>query len=310
VSEERKGLLLGLGAYVIWGFMPLYIRSVDEAEPVEVLAHRVAWSVVVVAVILAVARRWSYLRGMLRTPRTIGWLALAAILLAINWGAFIYAVDAERVVEVALGYFINPLVSVLLGVTVFRERLRAWQWVALAIGAAAVAVLTVDYGHLPYIALTLAFTFGTYGLVKKRLGVPAAEGMFVESMVLALPAVVYLIVLGAQGDGDFGSSWGITLLLVASGLVTAVPLMFFAGAANRLPLNMVGILQYLTPTLQLAVGVLIFREPMPPARLAGFVLVWIALIVFTVDGLRNARREALAVRQARSEAYAGSGIPS
>lgn len=310
MTEERKGLLLALGAYVIWGFMPLYIRSVDDAGPVEVLAHRVAWSVVVVALLLAVARKWSYLRGMLRTPRTIGWLTLAAVLLAINWGAFIYAVDAERVVEVALGYFINPLVSVLLGVFVLRERLRTWQWVALGIGAAAVAVLTVDYGHLPYVALTLAVTFGTYGLVKKRLGVPAAEGMFVESAVLLLPALAYLIVLGGRGDGTFGASWGLTLLLVASGLVTAVPLMFFAGAANRLPLNLVGILQYLTPSLQLAIGVLIFREPMPPARLAGFVLVWIALIVFTVDGLRNARREAAAVRRAKLEAYAGTGAPS
>lgn len=313
MTDRRKGLLFGLAAYGLWGFMPLYIRLLEEAGPIEVLAHRVVWSVVVVALILAVVRRWSYLRGMLRTPKTIAWLAFAATLLAINWGAFIYAVYAERVVEVALGYFITPLVSVLLGVTVLRERLRPWQWAALAIGSVAVAVLTVDYGHLPYVALILAATFGGYGLVKKQIGAPAAEGMLVESAVLALPALAYLFWLGGDGNpntGAFGTSVGLTLLLVAAGLVTAVPLMFFAGAANRLPLTMLGILQYIAPILQLAVGVLIFHEPMPPARLVGFALVWLALIVFTFDGLRNARREAVAVRAAQGTSYASSGAPS
>jgi chloramphenicol-sensitive protein RarD len=250
---------------------------------------------------------------MLHKPKTIAWLAFAAMLLAINWGAFIYAVDAERVVEVALGYFITPLVSVLLGVTVLRERLRPWQWVALAIGSVAVAVLTVDYGHLPYVALTLAASFGGYGLVKKRVGAPAAEGMLVESSVLALPALAYLLWLSGDGNPDtgrFGTSVGITLLLIAAGLVTAVPLMFFAGAANRLPLTVLGILQYIAPIVQLGVGVLIFHEPMPPARLVGFALVWLALIVFTFDGLRNARREAVAVRAAQGTSYASSAAPS
>ena len=313
MTEKRKGLLFGFAAYGLWGFMPLYIRLLDEAGPIEVLAHRVAWSVVVVALILAVVRRWSYLGEMLHRPKTIAWLAFAATLLAINWGAFIYAVDAERVVEVALGYFITPLVSVFLGVTVLRERLRPWQWVALAIGFVAVAVLTVDYGHLPYVALTLAASFGGYGLVKKRVGAPAAEGMLVESGVLALPALAYLFWLSGDGNpdtGQFGTSVGITLLLIAAGLVTAVPLMFFAGAANRLPLTLLGILQYIAPIVQLGVGVLIFNEPMPPARLAGFALVWLALIVFTFDGLRNARREAVAVRAAQGTSYVSSGAPS
>ena len=313
MTEQRKGLLFGFAAYGLWGFMPLYIRLLDEAGPIEVLAHRVAWSVVVVALILAVVRRWSYLGEMLHKPKTIAWLAFAAMLLAINWGAFIYAVDAERVVEVALGYFITPLVSVLLGVTVLRERLRPWQWVALAIGSVAVAVLTVDYGHLPYVALTLAASFGGYGLVKKRVGAPAAEGMLVESGVLALPALAYLFWLSGDGNpdtGTFGTSIGITLLLIAAGLVTAVPLMFFAGAANRLPLTVLGILQYIAPIVQLGVGVLIFHEPMPPARLVGFALVWLALIVFTFDGLRNARRVAVAVRAAQGTSYASSAAPS
>jgi chloramphenicol-sensitive protein RarD len=316
VTEERKGLLLGLGAYGLWGFMPLYIRLVDQAGPIEVLAHRVLWSVVVVALLITAVRKWSYVRAMLKQPRTIAGLALAAALLAVNWGAFIYAVNAERVVEVALGYFINPLVSVLLGVAVLRERLRPWQWVALGIGFAAVAVLTVDYGHLPYVALVLAFSFGTYGLVKKRLGVPAAEGMFVESAVLAVPMAAYLAVLSARGQSTFDDSVGIALLLAASGVVTAVPLMFFAGAANRLPLNVVGTLQYLAPILQLGVGVLIFHEPMPTARLVGFALVWLALMVFTADGMRNARRESArrqAARRAAAEhqgtSYASSGVP-
>jgi chloramphenicol-sensitive protein RarD len=194
---------------------------------------------------------------------------------------------------------------------VFRERLRSAQWVAVGIGAAAVAVLTVDYGRLPYIALTLALSFAGYGLVKKRLRLPAAEGLLVESGVLALPAAAYLIWLGADGRGAFGHGLGFTLLLLLAGAVTAVPLLFFAGAANRIPLTALGVLQYLTPTLQLGLGVLVFHEPMPPARLAGFGLVWVALIVFTADGLRQARRDARAVpADDQGTLYVSSGLPS
>jgi chloramphenicol-sensitive protein RarD len=290
MNELRRGYLYGLGAYALWGFFPLYFKLLRPAGPVEILAHRIIWSVAFVALLLAVVRNWGFLRALLRRPRALGGVGVAAALIGVNWWTYIFGVNTDRVVETALGYFINPLVSVLLGVAVLRERLRRAQWLAVAIGGVAVAVLTVDYGRLPYIALTLAFTFGGYGLVKKQLGLPAAEGLFVESAVLAVPALAYLGWLTARSGSTFGQvSASHTALLVLSGVATAVPLLLFAGAANRLPLSALGILQYTAPILQLACGVLIFHEPMPQARLAGFALVWLALIVFTVDGLRDAR---------------------
>lgn len=307
MSELRRGYLYGLGAYALWGFFPLYIKLLRPAGPVEILAHRIVWSVAFVAIVLAVLRNWAFVRRLLRRPRALGGVALAAALIGVNWGTYIYGVNTDRVVETALGYFINPLVSVLLGVAVLRERLRAAQWLALAIGALAVAVLTVDYGRLPYIALTLALTFGGYGLVKKQLGLPAAEGLFVESAVLAVPALAYIGWLTAGSASTFGQvSAAHTALLVLAGVATAVPLLLFAGAANRIPLSALGILQYTAPILQLGCGVLIFHEPMPPARLAGFALVWLALIVFTVDGLRNARERRRAVREAPAPQAVGA----
>ncbi|RGC68503.1 putative DMT superfamily transporter inner membrane protein [Micromonospora sp. MW-13] len=291
MTPIRLGYLYGLGAYLLWGFFPLYFKLLEPAGPVEILAHRIVWSVVFVALLLAALRNVGFLRALARRPRALAGIAAAAALIALNWGTYIYLVNSERVVETALGYFINPLVSVLLGVTVLRERLRPTQWLALGIGAAAVGVLTVDYGQLPWLALTLAVTFAAYGLVKKRLGLPAAEGLFVESAVLALPALGYLGWLTATGGAAFGHvSAGHTALLVLAGAATAIPLLFFAGAANRLPLTALGMLQYVAPILQLGCGVLIFHEPMPPARLAGFALVWLALVVFTTDALRHAHR--------------------
>ncbi|MGI5211557.1 EamA family transporter RarD [Plantactinospora sp. CA-290183] len=291
MSQVRRGYLYGLGAYTLWGFFPLYIKLLRPAGPIEILAHRVLWSVVFVALVLAVARNWTFLRGLRRRPAALAGIVLAAALIAVNWGTYIYGVNSDRVIETSLGYFINPLGVVLLGVTVLHERLRAAQWVALGIGGLAVAVLAVDYGRLPYIALTLAVSFGGYSLVKKQLGLPAAEGMFVESAVLALPALGYLGWLVWRGDSTFGQvSVGHTLLLALAGAATAIPLMLFAGAANRLSLTALGMLQYLAPILQFGFGVLVFHEPMPPARLAGFALVWLALVVFTVDAIRNVRR--------------------
>lgn len=292
MSDVKRGYLFGVAAYSIWGFFPLYIRMLRPAGPVEILAHRVVWSVVFVALLLTVVRRWPFLRGLVRRPGKLAGITLAAALIAVNWGMYIFGVNSERVVETALGYFIGPLVMVLLGVVVLRERLNPAQWTAVGIGTLAVAVLTIDYGRLPYIALTLAASFGAYSLVKKRLALPAAEGLFVESAVLALPALAYLGWLTAQHESTFGDSVGHTVLLVFAGAATATPLLLFAGAANRIPMTGIGILQYIAPILQLGCGVLIFHEPMPPARLAGFALVWLALIVFTVDGLRTTRRRA------------------
>ncbi|WP_430781041.1 EamA family transporter RarD [Actinoplanes sp. G11-F43] len=295
MSEERRGYVYGLTAYTLWGFFPIYFKLLQPSPPLEILAHRVLWSVVFVALLLAVMRNWRFLGRLLRTPRKLAGIALAAMLIGVNWGTYIYGVNSSRVLEAALGYFITPLVVVLLGVTVLGERLRALQWAAVGVGALAVAILTIDYGRLPYIALTLAASFGCYGLIKKRMSLPPAEGLFVESAVLALPALGFLTWLNLSHGAEFGHvSVTHTILMVLSGVATAVPLLLFAGAANRVPLIGLGILQYVAPILQLAVGLLVYHEPMPPARLAGFGLVWVALIVFTVDGIRAARRRAAA----------------
>ncbi|MFI5894269.1 EamA family transporter RarD [Actinoplanes sp. NPDC051513] len=288
MSEERRGYLYGLAAYVLWGFFPIYFKLLRPAGALEILAHRVIWSVVFISLLLAAARNWRFLVRIVRSPRLFGGIAAAAVLIAINWGTYIYGVNSSRVVETALGYFITPLVLVLFGVTMERERLRAWQWAAVAVGGIAVVVLTIDYGRLPYIALLLAASFGTYSLVKKRLKLPPAEGLFVESSVLAIPALVYVGWLTVAGHAKFGHvSATHTALMIFAGVATAVPLLLFAASANRVPMVGIGILQYVAPILQLACGLLIFHEPMPPARLAGFGLVWVALIIFTVDALRQ-----------------------
>ncbi|WP_433117043.1 EamA family transporter RarD [Micromonospora sp. CA-246542] len=291
MTPLRLGYLYGIGAYLLWGFFPLYFKVLRPTGPLEILAHRIVWSVLFVALLLGALRNVGFLRALLRRRAALAGIVAAAALIAVNWGMYIYGVSSDRVVETALGYFINPLVVVLLGVTVLRERLRAAQWVALGIGGSAVAVLAVDYGRLPWLALTLAFSFAGYGLIKKRLGLPAAEGLFVESAVLALPALGYLAWLSRHDGLTFGHvSAGHTALLVLAGAATAIPLLLFAGAANRLPLTGLGMIQYLAPILQLACGVLIFHEPMPPARLAGFALVWLALVVFTADAIRAAHQ--------------------
>lgn len=290
MGEKRIGYLYGFGAYLLWGFFPLYIKLLRPSGAIEILAHRVIWSAVFVTLILTVARHWHLVRELVCRRRMLGGIALAAAAVGTNWGVFIYAVNSDHVVESSLGYFINPLVTVLLGVVVLRERLRRPQWAAIAIGAVAVAILTIDYGQPPYIALALAMTFGSYGLAKKRLGLPAATGLLAESGMLTVLALPYLAWLTASGAAAPGGGGHFALLMLA-GVVTAVPLLLFAGAANRIPLVGLGILQYLTPILQLGLGVLVFHEPLPPAVLTGFVLVWIALAVFTVDGIRQVRRQ-------------------
>jgi chloramphenicol-sensitive protein RarD len=267
------------------------------------LAHRILWSVVFISLLLTAMRNWRFLKRLIKDRRLLFGIALAGVLIGVNWATYIIGVNSSRVVETALGYFITPLVLVLLGVTVQRERLRPAQWIAVGIGGLAVAVLTVDYGHLPYIALVLAASFGSYSLVKKRLSLPPAEGLFVESAVLALPAGAYLIYLNATGGARFGHvSSAHTTLMVLAGVATAIPLLLFAASANRVPLAGLGILQYVAPILQLACGVLLFHEPMPPARLAGFALVWTALVVFTVDGIRAARNNGARKNGARKNA--------
>jgi chloramphenicol-sensitive protein RarD len=296
VNEVRRGYLFGLVAYACWGFFPLYFKLLRPAGALEILAHRVIWSAVSVALLLFVLRGWRRISGLRHRPRTVAGIGLAAVLIAVNWGVYIYGVNSAHVVETSLGYFITPLISVAFGLALFGERLRGPQWVALGLGALAVVVLTVDYGRLPWIALTLAVSFASYGLVKKRLGLPPADGLFVESGLLAAPGLGYLAWLTATGRGTLGHGAGHTLLLLVAGVITAGPLLLFAGSANRIPMTGLGILQYVAPILQLFCGVVIYHEPMPPAQLIGFGLVWLALVIFTWDALSGARRTALARR--------------
>lgn len=304
-SEVRRGTIYGAAAYLLWGVFPLYFPLLRPAGAIEILLHRVVWSLAVCVVLVVVLRTWREVRAALRSPRTLGMLAVAAAVIAVNWGTYIYGVNSGQVVQASLGYFINPILTVALGVLVLRERLRRAQWVALAIGALAVVVLTVDYGGPPWIALTLAFSFGVYGLVKNRVGrgVGALTSLTVETAVLAPVALVVLLWLGASGGSTFaGQGAGHALLLASTGLVTAVPLLFFASAARRVPLTTIGLLQYLTPVLQFTLGVLVFRETMPPSRWAGFALVWTALVVLTADTLRSSRARARLARAAASTA--------
>jgi len=285
VTDSRRGLGSGVAAYFMWGLFPLFWPLLKPARPLEILAHRFVWSLLVVLAILAVQRRWDWIPAILGQPRRLGLLSLAAVCIATNWGTYIYGVNSGQVVETSLGYFINPLVTVLLGVVVLQERLRPVQWAALGIGALAVLVLAATYGRVPWIALVLAFSFGTYGLLKKVVSMDSVQSLTVETAVLFLPALGYLVYIGG---GTFTSgSLGHDALLASSGVVTAIPLLFFGAAASRLPLSTLGLLQYLAPALQFAFGVVIFHEAMPASRLVGFGLVWVSLVVLTLDGLRH-----------------------
>jgi chloramphenicol-sensitive protein RarD len=282
---------MGVVAYAIWGLFPLYWPLLKPSSAEEILAHRIGWSLLVCLVLLALVRGGARIRALLGEPRRALALVAAAVLIAVNWYVYIWAVNHGHVVESSLGYFVNPLVAVLLGVVVLGERLRRLQWAAVGVSVVAVLVLTLDYGRPPWIAVVLACSFGTYGLLKKIAGMPAVEGLTVETLVLFLPALGYLGWLQADGAGTFGSAGaGHALLLVSSGGITAIPLLCFAGAANRLPLTTLGLLQYLTPVLQFICGLTVFHETMPPARWAGFALVWVALAVFTVEAVRHQRR--------------------
>jgi chloramphenicol-sensitive protein RarD len=296
VTESRKGLIFGASSYILWGLFPIYWPLVKPAGALEILAHRMVWSLVFVSIIVTAQRKWGAVWALVRQPRRLSMLALGAVFVSVNWGTYIWGVNHDRVVETSLGYFINPLFTVLLGVIVLRERLRRAQWIAIGFGGVAIAIIAVDYGQPPWIALTLAVSFGLYGLIKKRVGAGAVEGFAVETSVQFLPAIIYLGVLTGNGDSTFGHHGvGQVALLVGAGVVTGVPLLLFAGAAGRLPLSTIGLLQYLAPILQFAFGVLVFHESMPAARLAGFGLVWVALAILSVDAARNQARRRRAV---------------
>ena len=292
MPPSRQGFLLGLAAYVLWGGFPLYWPLLEPAGSLELLAHRVLWSAVTLAVLVLLLRRTRQFRALFRDRRVFVLLSVAAVVISVNWGTYIYGVTNDRVVEASLGYFMNPLVTVLMGVLILGERLRSYQWLAMVVGAVACVVLTVDYGHPPWIALVLAFSFGTYGLAKKQAGAEAVESLTFETMLVTPLALGYLVWLVAQGDSTFGSQGaGHALLLMSAGLVTAVPLLCFGAAAIRVPMVTLGLLQYLAPVLQFGLGVLYFHEDMSTGRWIGFALVWLALAIFTVESLRHRRRQ-------------------
>ncbi|BCM68776.1 hypothetical protein EASAB2608_04110 [Streptomyces sp. EAS-AB2608] len=301
-GEHRIGLLNGFAAYGMWGLVPLFWPLLKPAGALEILAHRMVWSLVFVAVALLFVRRWAWAGELLRQPRRLGLVALAAGVITVNWGVYIWAVNSGHVVEASLGYFINPLVTIAMGVLILKERLRRVQWAAVAIGFAAVLVLTIGYGRPPWISLCLAFSFAVYGLVKKKVALGGVESLAAETAVQFLPALGYLLWLTAHGGSSFlGEGAGHAALLASTGVVTALPLACFGAAAIRVPLSTLGLLQYLAPIFQFLCGILYFHEAMPPERWAGFALVWLALILLTGDALRTARRpRRLAVPAART----------
>jgi chloramphenicol-sensitive protein RarD len=280
----------------MWGFFPIYFKALQVVPSLEIMLHRVVWSFIFVASLIILRREWPKLRESLRNPRLLLVYILSALLLATNWLVYIYGINSGQIVETSLGYFINPLVSVALGVIILRERLRPLQWAAIGIAALAVIYLTVQVGSPPWIALALAFSFGLYGLIKKIAPLGALQGLSLETGLLFIPAALYLLFLDFQGAGAFGRvSLSVTILLALAGIITATPLLLFARAARAISLTLLGILQYIAPTVQFLLGVFLYNEPFTLTRLVGFSIIWIALLIFTFEGLNERRKRITSV---------------
>lgn len=285
----NKGVLYGIGAYTLWGFFPLYWKLLQKVSALELIGHRIAWSFLMLFAVILIARQWGEFRAALNR-RTFMLYSMASVLIGVNWLMYVWAVNAGHIVETSLGYFINPLLSVLLGLIILREKLRPVQWLPIGLAFAGVTYLTVTYGRPPWIALLLAFTFGFYGLVKKLAPLSSLHGLTLETGILFIPALVYMLYLEVMGSAAFlHTGLGPDLLMIGAGAVTTIPLLMFASAAKRIPLTTVGVLQYLAPTIQFLIGVLIFKEPFDRTRLVGFSLVWLALIIFWVENYLASR---------------------
>ncbi|UXC36077.1 EamA family transporter RarD [Cupriavidus gilardii] len=292
----QTGILYALLAYIIWGLLPLYIKSLHGIAPLEILLHRMVWSLVFLGAILAIRRHWGWLRGVWSDRRLLLGFVASAALLCGNWFLYIWAVSNDRVVDASLGYFINPLFSVLLGVVFLRERLRPAQWVSIALAAAGVVWLTFAAGQLPWIALALAGTFGGYGLLRKTAALGALEGLSLETLLLFPFAVAALGWMFSTGEAGFAhASLGVQFLVAMAGPVTAVPLLFFAAAARRIPLSLLGLLQYTGPTLQLLLGVWLYHEPFPADKQLGYAMIWVSLALYALEGFWMSRRRPPAV---------------
>jgi chloramphenicol-sensitive protein RarD len=288
------GLLLGLGAYLMWGLLPAFLKTLGSVSPTEVLAHRILWSALLLGAIVTIAGRWTPVAAALRTPRVLGVLALTALLIGGNWLLYIWAVNSDHVLETSLGYFINPLLNVALGMAVLGERLGRVQLVAVLLAFAGVLYLALAQGALPWIALALALSFGLYGLLRKMAPVDALSGLLIETLLLAPAALLFAFHLGSTGQAGFGGELSISLLLVSAGAVTAIPLLMFAAAAKRLRFATLGLLQYVAPTMQFLLAVYAFGEPLTPAHLVAFALIWSGLAVFAMDALNGERNRRLA----------------
>ncbi len=288
---KNRGLWFAFGAYFIWGLFPIYWKLLKDVSALELIGHRIIWSFVMLGLVITLTAQWGRLRKSALNWRVLRIYSIAAVLIGANWLMYVWAVNAGFIVETSLGYFINPLLSVLLGVVIFREKLRTLQWLPVGLAALGVGYLTLVYGRLPWIALSLAFSFGFYGLVKKLAPLGSLYGLTLETGILLLPALGYLLFLEVDGSAAFLRT-GLTadLLMIGAGLVTTIPLLMFASAAQRIPLSMIGVMQYFAPTLQFLIGVLVYKEPFSQAQFVGFAIVWVALIIFWLDSYLASRR--------------------
>ncbi len=294
----NKGIFYALGAYMFWGILPVYWKELHALPPLEISAHRVVWSLVLLAGILSYRRHWPVLGAALRNRKIVMTFVGASALLLTNWLVYIWAVNAGHILDTSLGYFMNPLVNVLLGVVFLHERLRPWQWAAIGVAATGVLYLALGYGGLPWIAPTLAVTFGLYGLLNKTAALDALEGLSLEMAIMGVPMAAYLIYLSYSGAGALGhANLLTTVLLFMAGGVTTVPLLLFSAGARRVPLSLLGLLQYIAPTMQFVLGVLVYHEPFTHTRLAGFSLIWTALALYALESLFQKRRLSLAVQR-------------
>jgi len=289
MSRYTTGLVYGLSAYVLWGLLPLYWKLVEEAGPFEILAHRGIWSLLLCVFLLAARKQLKSAYQMVKARRTLSILLLSSGMLMLNWSVFIWAVTEDRVVESALGYYITPLINVMVGIFLLRERLKILQKIAVVLASIGVLVLTVGYGSLPWVALVLSTSWACYSLIKKKLNLGALETLSVEALFAFLPNLIYLISIERSGDAIFGRDIWLTILLFGAGAATVTPLLLFNGAATRLPLSTVGLLQYLTPTMMFLIGVFINNEDMAPTKLIGFVFIWLALIILSRDLVKSSR---------------------
>ena len=281
--------MFGVSAYSLWGAFPLYWPLLEPANPLEIVSHRAVWTLVFCFIVLAATKALKSTLVTLKRPTVAVKLFLSSLLISINWLVYIWATNNEHVVEASLGYYINPLIIIGFGVIFLKEKMRPLQWAAVSIATLGVLVLTFDYGRLPWIALALAVSWGSYGLIKKQLGLGALEGLAIETFISSFFYLAYLIYIGNQGTGQFGQSWGLTALLISAGAVTAIPLLLFNGSTNRLPFTTIGLLQYITPTLQFSIGVWVLNEDMPTARWIGFLIIWAALVALAIDLIKSSR---------------------